>query len=104
MIVSNPPYIPTADIASLDRGVREYEPHLALDGGADGLRVATRLIDQAASLIRPGGHLILEIGSVQERLVRDLIASSGRWDLVPTIRDAANHPRVIRASRTSSDA
>ena len=90
---------PSADIASLEKGVRDFEPHLALDGGEDGLRVVTRLIDQAAGLLRPGGHLILEIGSAQERPIRELIASGGNWDLAPTIRDAANHPRVIRASR-----
>jgi len=51
-ILSNPPYIPSAEIASLEPGVRDYEPHLALDGGPDGLRVVARIIDEAASLLK----------------------------------------------------
>ena len=97
LIVSNPPYIATAEVDQLESGVRDHEPHLALDGGDNGLRVVSRLIDEAASLIRPGGQLILEIGSVQEVPVRGLIEKAGVWELAPTIRDAANHPRVIRA-------
>lgn len=98
-IVSNPPYIATATIPTLDVGVRQYEPHLALDGGEDGLRVVSRLIEQAAPLLKAGGHLILEIGSDQERSVRDLISAQASLELHPTIRDAANHPRVVRATK-----
>jgi release factor glutamine methyltransferase len=98
-ILSNPPYIPTAVIPTLEPGVRDYEPHAALDGGADGLRVVSRLIEQAAPRLKPGGDLILEIGTEQERPVRERIAATGEFDLAPTIRDAANHPRVIRATR-----
>jgi release factor glutamine methyltransferase len=83
----------------LDVGVRQYEPHLALDGGEDGLRVVSRLIEQAVPLLKLGGHLILEIGSDQEIPVRDLIGSQPSLALAPTIRDAANHPRVVRATR-----
>jgi release factor glutamine methyltransferase len=98
-ILSNPPYIPTADIPRLEHGVRDYEPHLALDGGVDGLRVVSRLIREAIPLLKPGGHLILEIGTAQEAPVRELISAQAALDLAPTIRDAANHPRVIRATR-----
>jgi release factor glutamine methyltransferase len=98
-VVSNPPYIATATIPTLDVGVRQYEPHLALDGGEDGLRVVSRLIEQAVPLLKLGGHLILEIGSDQELPVRDLIGSQPTLALAPTIRDAANHPRVVRATR-----
>jgi release factor glutamine methyltransferase len=98
-ILSNPPYIPTGDIAGLERGVRDYEPHLALDGGPDGLDVVRRLIAGAPSRLKPGGHLILEIGTAQEGPVRDLIAAESDLELAPTIRDAANHPRVVRATR-----
>lgn len=98
-ILSNPPYIPTATIPTLEPGVARFEPHLALDGGPDGLRVVARLIDQAVPLLKPGGHLILEIGSDQEAPVRDLIAAQSTLELAPTIRDTANHPRVIRATR-----
>lgn len=98
-VLSNPPYIASAEIDSLEPGVRDYEPRLALDGGADGLRVVTRLIDQAANRLKPGGHLLLEIGSAQETTVRDLIAERPDFELAPTVKDAANHPRVVRARR-----
>jgi release factor glutamine methyltransferase len=98
-ILSNPPYISTGEIATLEPGVRDYEPHLALDGGPDGLRVVTRLVAQALPLLKPGGHLILEIGSAQEQPVRALIAAEPAMQLAPTVRDHANHPRVIRATR-----
>jgi release factor glutamine methyltransferase len=100
-IVSNPPYIPTTVIPTLEPGVRDYEPHAALDGGPDGLRVVARLIAAAVPLLKSGGHLILEIGAVQEAPVRALIAAQPALELAPTIRDFANHPRVVRASRRS---
>ncbi|HWE39971.1 MAG TPA: peptide chain release factor N(5)-glutamine methyltransferase [Isosphaeraceae bacterium] len=98
-ILSNPPYIPTADIAGLEPGVRDHEPRLALDGGPDGLRVVARLVAEAAPLLKPGGHLILEIGTAQEGPVRSLIAERPELRLRPTVRDHANHPRVIHATR-----
>jgi release factor glutamine methyltransferase len=98
-ILSNPPYIPTGVIPSLEPGVRDYEPHQALDGGSDGLRMVATLIAQAAERLRTGGHLILEIGSDQEGPVRDLIAAQPLLKLAPTVRDHANHPRVVRAQR-----
>lgn len=100
-ILSNPPYIATDEIDALEPGVRDNEPHLALDGGPDGLAVVSRLIAGAPSRLKPGGHLILEIGSAQERPVRDLIAAQEALVLAPTVRDAANHPRVVRACRKS---
>jgi release factor glutamine methyltransferase len=102
VIVSNPPYIPTAVIPTLEPGVRDYEPHGALDGGVDGLRMVAPLIAESVPLLKPGGHLILEIGSDQEGPVRDLIAAQPLLKLAPTIRDHANHPRVIRATRQGS--
>jgi release factor glutamine methyltransferase len=102
-IVSNPPYIATDVIPTLEPGVRDHEPHLALDGGEDGLRVVDRLVDSAVPLLKVGGHLILEIGSDQEAPVRALVAARPELELVPTIRDSANHPRVIRATRRLAD-
>lgn len=99
VIVSNPPYIPTGVIPSLEPGVRDHEPHRALDGGEDGLRVVAPLIEQAVPLLKRGGHLILEIGSDQEAPVRALLAAQPALRLAPTVRDHANHPRVLRATR-----
>jgi release factor glutamine methyltransferase len=101
VVMSNPPYIPTADIPGLEVGVRDYEPHLALDGGADGLDMVRGLIDQSVPLLKPGGHLILEIGTAQEKPVRSLIEAQSGLRLAPTIHDHAQHPRVIRATRSS---
>lgn len=100
-IVSNPPYIPTADVANLEPGVRDHEPTLALDGGADGLEVVRRLIREAAPRLKPGGHLILEIGTAQEAPVRELLSDEHVWELRPTIRDLQGHPRVIHATRST---
>jgi release factor glutamine methyltransferase len=99
IILANPPYIPTGFIPSLEPGVRDYEPHTALDGGPDGLRMVAPLIAAAPCLLKPGGHLILEIGSDQEAPVRELIAGQPLLKLAPTVRDHANHPRVVRATR-----
>ena len=104
LILSNPPYIATQVIPTLEPTVAKYEPHLALDGGPDGLRVVTRLIAQAVPLLKPGGHLILEIGSDQEAPVRALVEAQRDLAISPTIRDSANHPRVIHASKTGGSA
>ncbi len=99
LIASNPPYIPTDAIEGLEPGVRDYEPRLALDGGPSGLDLARRLIDQAAPRLEPGGHLVLEIGDAQEAPIRDYMAARPELTLRPTIRDLANHPRVVHAER-----
>jgi len=99
VILSNPPYIPTGVIPTLEPGVRDHEPHMALDGGPDGLQVVARLIEQAIPLLKPDGHLILEIGTAQEQPVRALIEAHPELRLVPTIHDLRKHPRVIRAVR-----
>jgi release factor glutamine methyltransferase len=98
-ILSNPPYIPSSIIPTLEPGVRDYEPHAALDGGPDGLRVVAPLISASVALLKPGGHLILEIGSEQEAPVRALLSAEPSLLVAPTIRDHSNHPRVLRATR-----
>jgi release factor glutamine methyltransferase len=98
-IVSNPPYIPHDDIPKLQPGVRDYEPHLALDGGRDGFAVFDRIIDQGRTYLKPGGYLILEIGSPQEAHARERLRAYAEYELAPTISDASGHPRVLRARR-----
>lgn len=65
LLISNPPYIPTAEIETLDVSVREYEPRLALDGGADGLEFYRAIFAHWVSILRPGGCLALECGEEQ---------------------------------------
>jgi release factor glutamine methyltransferase len=97
LVLSNPPYIPHDDIAGLPAGVRDFEPHQALDGGRDGLEVLGRLVKEAPSRLKPGGYLIVEIGSPQEAPARQLIEAQSALELAKTIHDSAGHPRVLRA-------
>jgi release factor glutamine methyltransferase len=98
-ILSNPPYIPHGDIPALPVGVRDFEPHVALDGGPDGYAVFDRLIAGAAERMKPGASLIVEIGSPQEEPARRRIEALGVFDLGKTIFDGSGHPRVLRAKR-----
>ncbi len=98
-ILSNPPYIPHEELTNLARGVRDFEPHLALDGGPGGFAVFDRLIAGAAEHLKSGGYLIVEIGSAQEKPARERIAAHQSYDLAETIRDGSGHPRVLRARK-----
>jgi release factor glutamine methyltransferase len=77
LIVSNPPYIRTKDIAGLAIEVREHDPILALDGGADGLAAYRALIPQSAALLAPGGALVVEAGQGQSGAIETLMTGSG---------------------------
>lgn len=98
-ILSNPPYIPTAEIPNLAVGVRDHEPREALDGGPTGLEVVDQIIAQAGGYLKSGGQLILEIGTPQEAAVRELVEDRSEYELSPTIRDYSGHPRVISAKK-----
>jgi release factor glutamine methyltransferase len=98
-VLSNPPYIPHDDLSKLTPGVRDYEPHVALDGGTDGFRVFERLIDESRTRLVSGGYLIVEIGAPQEKPARQRIEALAEFDLAPTIHDFSGHPRVLRARR-----
>ncbi|PZA11207.1 peptide chain release factor N(5)-glutamine methyltransferase [Rhodopseudomonas palustris] len=77
LIVSNPPYIPGSEIATLDREVREHDPRRALDGGADGLDAYRKIIPESVRLLQPDGALVVEIGQGQEDDVSALMRTSG---------------------------
>lgn len=94
VVVSNPPYIPTADIAGLSPEVRDYEPHLALDGGADGLDAYRRLSGEIARVLKPGGLFAVEIGFDQGPAVAALF-STKQLDGVKVVRDLGDRDRVV---------
>ena len=77
LVVSNPPYIASAEIATLAPEVREHDPLHALDGGADGLAAYRAIAAVAPRLLRPAGHLVVEIGAGQERDVELLFHANG---------------------------
>jgi release factor glutamine methyltransferase len=97
-IVSNPPYVPTATIDTLDTSVRSFEPRAALDGGADGLDFYRYLVTQAPPRLKPGAAIYLEIGYDQSATVQELFAAAG-WRAIELFRDLASRPRVVRARR-----
>jgi release factor glutamine methyltransferase len=94
-VLSNPPYVAAEEMAQLPVSVRNYEPHGALDGGPDGFGVFQRLIDRGRDYLKPGGHLLVEIGSAQEMAARDRIVAVGGYSLAPTIHDRSGRPRVL---------
>ena len=103
LVVSNPPYIPSRDIAALDREVREHDPLRALDGGADGLDAYRAIARAAPGLIRPDGHLILEIGAGQAANVRALVSSSAALEWYGTRHDVSNVPRALWFRRAPAE-
>lgn len=98
-IVSNPPYVTTAEMDTLAVDVRKYEPRGALEAGPKGTEVLERLIGQAAERLRPGGHLLIEIGPAIHDAASGLLAADARFELGPTIKDLARLPRVVQARK-----
>lgn len=98
-VIANLPYIPSGEIANLAREVRDHEPRLALDGGADGLGLISRLIVSAPLVLRGGGWLLLEVGAGQADAVRHLLCASARYESAETVRDLAGIERVVAARR-----
>jgi release factor glutamine methyltransferase len=99
LIVSNPPYIRSADIASLAPEVRDHDPHLALDGGRDGLDAYRRIAPQAAGLLSPRGLLVLEVGQGQDGDVVRLVAAAGLTVAGPARADLTGIGRAVAARK-----
>ncbi|MFI5177239.1 MAG: peptide chain release factor N(5)-glutamine methyltransferase [Vicinamibacterales bacterium] len=103
LIVSNPPYVATADRASLPVDVVSYEPASALFGGDDGLDVMRGLVPTAAAALRPGGWLVMEIGLGQAVAVERLLEAGGGWTSIRIRPDLQQIPRVVAARKRAPD-
>ena len=106
LIVSNPPYVASATIATLEPEVRDHDPHLALDGGQRGLQVIERIVTQAQLWLVPGALLALEIGDDQGDAVRALLETAG-FEKIQIKKDYAGHDRLAlgrAAAHTSGGA
>ena len=95
LIVSNPPYIRSEDIAGLAAEVRDHDPHRALDGGADGLDAYRAIMPQAARLLIPGGALVVEVGHDQSGDIEPLMTAAGLTLERPPRADLAGIRRAV---------
>jgi release factor glutamine methyltransferase len=96
LIISNPPYIPSAEIATLQPEVRDFDPRRALDGGADGLDFYRLIALQAAAFLEPGGKVILEFGDGQAEAVRRVFENE-KWIVEAVKEDYSQRPRILIA-------
>lgn len=94
LIVCNPPYVPSAQIEALDASVRDYEPHRALDGGADGLDFYRAILEHWPAVLRQTGHFLLEVGEDQAAEVQRIMRRAGLHGL-GAAKDAAGIERVV---------
>ncbi len=99
LIVTNPPYIKALDIPELEPEVRDWEPHLALSGGKNGLNSITRICQDALPLLQPGGWLFMEIGSDIGKETEQVFLEAGGYEQVKVVNDWAGLPRVLQARR-----
>ena len=99
LVVSNPPYICSADIAGLAIEVRDHDPQKALDGGADGLDAYRTLIPQAARILAPGAALVVEAGQGQAARIEALMTSAGLTPHGAARADLAGIPRAVGARK-----
>lgn len=98
-IVSNPPYVTTAELQQLARDVRDFEPHLALAAGARGLDVIERLLPEAAERLNAGGTLLMELSPQLAADVTALVGADPRWETATILKDHAAQPRLLEARR-----
>lgn len=95
LLASNPPYVPAGDKTVLQREVRDYEPEVALYGGADGLAIYRRLIADAERVLRPGGWIVMEVAYNSDAQVREMLSPA--FTDIEMRTDLAGLPRVIAA-------
>lgn len=100
LIVSNPPYVPTDMLSEISREVIDYEPAVALDGGADGLDVVRRMLPWCYEALKPGGSLVLELHETSLDSASALVSREGFSD-IRIVNDLANRPRVLTACKNA---
>ena len=101
LILANPPYIRSGDLAELAPEIREWEPIAALDGGADGLDIYRRIVNDCGSYLADEGHLLFEIGDGMAKAVGQMIANAGGFETAALVRDYAGKERVIATRKQS---
>jgi release factor glutamine methyltransferase len=101
LVVANPPYIVSGDIPRLERDVRDFDPHRALDGGTDGLAAYRAIVADARRLLAPHGLLVLELGAGQLDAVGSLTAAAGLAAAAECRRDLAGVPRALAVKVSS---
>ena len=94
LIISNPPYVPSNDIAKLEPEIREFEPMLALDGGKDGLNSFRVILKKAHCYLASGGMILLEIGFDQKEGLINIVNKYSQYQSIKFIKDFAGHNRV----------
>ena len=97
LLISNPPYIPSAEIAALQPEVSRFDPHLALDGGADGLNFYRRIASDALPRMAPDGCVMLEFGDGQEVAIQEIFARA--WQIADIKKDFSGKPRILIAHK-----
>jgi release factor glutamine methyltransferase len=96
LLLSNPPYIPRAEIASLEPEVKDYDPVTALDGGSEGLDFYRLIAAAGRALLKPGGRCMVEFGDGQENAVQKLFEGE-KWIVRSVTRDYSGRPRFLTA-------
>ena len=102
LLVANPPYVTEAEMATLPRSVADYEPHLALCGGVDGLALYRELLKNYSPALRPGGYVCFEFGMGQEADVCGLLTADG-YEIITLKRDLRNVIRAVLARKKRED-
>jgi release factor glutamine methyltransferase len=97
LIISNPPYIASSEIDSLQDEVRKYDPHSALDGGQDGLAFYRQLAERSPRYLAPGGKLMVEFGDGQQNHLSSIFSSTG-WNVEVILNDLTDRPRILIAN------
>jgi release factor glutamine methyltransferase len=99
IIVSNPPYVPAGDLATLQPEVRDYEPALALVAGPEGTEIAAKIIKFAPEYLKKNGSLIMEMGSGQAEALTNMVEATGVYAKPEIVKDLSGTDRVIVAKK-----